>query len=165
MGIKTDSRRQKRISKRQENQTAADLGGRTQANSGATRLGGGADVRVIGNARIECKYTEKSFYVLTYADLEKLRTQAIKTLEEPIFQIAFKNRQGRFDRYVVIPLYGAWDDKFEILCAKGDSVRIHQSYVQANLGGARHRIKFGKHVREFEIITWNEFLERRTANA
>ena len=128
-------------------------------------MGGGADVRVQGNTRIECKFTTKPFYVLTYSDLEKLREQAIKTLEEPVFQIAFQDHLGRFDKYAVVPLQGAWDDKFEILCVKGNSIRIHQSYMQANLGGARHRIKFGRHVREFEIITWDEFLERRAANA
>jgi hypothetical protein len=165
MGIKTDGRRQKRISKRQENQAAADLGGRTQANSGATRMGGGADVRVPGHTRLECKYTEKSFYVLKWADLEKLRVQAIQVIEEPVFQIAFQDRLGRFDRYAIITLHTAPDRHYERLDVQGNSIRIHQSYMQANLGGARHRIKFGRHVREFEIITWNEFLERRAADA
>jgi hypothetical protein len=170
MGIKTDSRRQKRISKRQENQAAADLGGRTQANSGATRLGGGADVRVLGSARIECKFTSKSFYVLTYDDLEKLRVQAVKSLETPVFQIAFQDNLGRFDKYAVIPLLSLHADltafkDFEKLAVEGKSIRIHQSYLQANLGGARHLISFGRRPRQFEILTWDKFLERWEVDA
>lgn len=82
----------KKASLRQEKQTADDIGGRTQANSGATRLGGGADVRLPGQMRIECKFTEKDFYVLKLKELEKLRKQANQNLEVPVFQFAFKFR-------------------------------------------------------------------------
>lgn len=87
-------RRQKRISKRQEEKTAADLGGRTQANSGATRMGGGGDVRVTGKLRIECKFTESPTFVLKLAELEKLRKQANSAAEIPVFQFEFKTRGG-----------------------------------------------------------------------
>jgi len=170
MGHVPDRRRNKRISKRQENQAAADLGGRTQANSGATRLGGGADVRELGNTRVECKFTSKSVYVLTYDDLEKLRVQAVKNLEEPVFQIAFQDRLGRFDKYAIVPLLSLHADltafkDFERLAVEGKSIRIHQSYLQANLGGARHLISFGRRPRQFEILTWDKFLERRATDA
>lgn len=83
------SSRQRRESRSQEKRVARELGGRTQAASGATRLGGGADVRAPG-FRIECKYTEKDTYTLKLADLNKLKSQAVKTLEQPVMQIEFR---------------------------------------------------------------------------
>jgi hypothetical protein len=83
-------RRQKRISKRQEEKTAAELGGRTQANSGATPMGGGGDVRVRGQYRVECKFTEGSSYVLKLSELDKLKKQANSVAEIPVFQFEFR---------------------------------------------------------------------------
>lgn len=99
-----DARRRKTIKKaslRQEKQTAADIGGRTTANSGAARFSGGADVRGVG-LRIECKFTEKNKYILKFSELDKLRKQAIQTLEFPVFQFAFKFR-NTFEKYAVTP--------------------------------------------------------------
>ena len=100
-----DARRRRSIKKtslRQERQTAADVGGRTQANSGAVRMGGGADVRAPGTLRIECKFTEKDRYVLKLVELEKLRKQAIKTLEFPVFQFAYSFHNS-LTKYAVTP--------------------------------------------------------------
>ncbi len=85
-------RRQKRLSKQQEEKTAAELGGRTQANSGATRMGGGGDVRIQGKYRIECKFTEGPRYTLKLSDLEKLKKQANAVAEVPIFQFQFRSK-------------------------------------------------------------------------
>jgi hypothetical protein len=63
-------------------------------------MGGGADVRLPGTMRVECKFTEKDRYTLKLSELEKLRKQAIKTLEYPVFQFAFKFR-NTMDKYAV----------------------------------------------------------------
>jgi hypothetical protein len=90
MSTRADFRRRKKISKRLEEKVAKEVGGDTTAGSGAAEFSGGADVRVAGEMRIEHKYTEGDSYVLKYADLEKLRMQAIKGgLEEPVFVVEF----------------------------------------------------------------------------
>lgn len=97
-------KRIKKISKRQEELVAEELGASTQANSGATKHGG-ADVRDLGVLRIECKFTEKKSYSLKLSELEKVRLQAIKGgLEEPVMQINFRDiRTGSDKRFAVIP--------------------------------------------------------------
>lgn len=80
----------KKLSLRQEQEMAADLGGRTTAGSGAARFSGGGDVRTQGKFRGECKLTTKDHYNLKLADLTKLQVQALRGgLEQPLFQLAF----------------------------------------------------------------------------
>lgn len=94
------SARQKKISLKQEKAVAKEMGGRTQAASGATRMGGGADVRAPGY-RIECKYTEKSTYSIKKSDLHKLKEQAARTLEQPVMQLAFVDTRGRRTEFAI----------------------------------------------------------------
>lgn len=103
-------RRQKRISRMQEKRVAAALGGKTQANSGATRLGGGGDVRVIGETRVECKFTEASSFSLKLTELKKLQKEAISALEEPVFNFEFRTTHGHvYQSYAVVRGYGPGD--------------------------------------------------------
>lgn len=151
-------RRQKRISKKQEQRAAEDIGGRTQAASGATRLGGGADVRG-SSLRIECKYTEKTVYSLKLEDLEKLRQQALKTLEAPVFQVCFVSRTEK-DLYAIIP----WVSTRTAGCtfeSAGKSMRLIQDLMKHQLITRKVRIclDFQKMGKKFELLRWSDFLK------
>ncbi len=102
-------RRQKRISRKQEENIAAKLGGRTQANSGATRLGGGGDVRVRGKMRVECKYTEGREYVLKLADLDKLKKHANSAAEQPVFLFEFRSPGSTHPNSAYVVTFGIED--------------------------------------------------------
>ncbi len=164
------SRRGKRISLRQEKMAAADLGGRTQAASGASKFSGGGDVRVMGKTRVECKYTENDSYTLKFSELEKLRKQAIKALEYPVLQFAFRVPSGQLEQYAVIQ----WD---ETEWPQVDWSTEAKSFIlrKPTLSSAMHlgltRIAF--HVKEgnslrsryYRIMPWDDFVERHNANA
>lgn len=164
------SRRGKRISLQQEKSAAADLGGRTTAGSGAAKFSGGGDVRVMGKTRVECKYTENETYNLKLSELEKLRKQAQKHLEFPVFQFAFKEISGRFTRYAVIP----WDETeapTSDLHTERQSMTFLKSELYVNLtSDSLRRVVF--HVREenslkskyFRVMPWDDFVERHNAN-
>lgn len=96
------ARRGKRISLQQEKRAAAALGGKTTAASGAAKFSGGADVRVMGKIRLECKFTEKPEYTLRFLELQKVRKQAMKALEQPVLQFAFRHTTGQLNAYAVI---------------------------------------------------------------
>lgn len=156
-------RRQKRMSQMQEKRTAADLGGRTQAASGATRLGGGGDVRG-SNKRIECKYTERGSYSLKYDELKKVREQAIKLLETPVLQFAFL-RAGKMDLYAVVQwdTAGDWRDPY-VLDTDAKSISLPQDYLRTCLlsEGQRVQIVFreGSIARLYEVVRWDDYLKR-----
>ena len=167
MNAKT-SRRQKRISRVQEAKTAADLGGRTMANSGATRMGGGGDVRVIGKYRVECKYTEKATYNLKLVELEKLRKQANKVAEQPVFQFAYRTSPTvpTYAAYAVT--YGIEDIPngvpYKVHQAEALSVKLHEhdlelvfSDPQKNDSVALIFMDYGK-PKSFRIRPWAKFL-------
>lgn len=98
------SKRQKKMSQRQERQVAKELGGRTVAGSGAGRTSGGGDVRLRSKLRVECKVTEKPYFVLKYSDLQKIRDQAIKGgMEQPIMQIRFAVPRSREVDFAITP--------------------------------------------------------------
>lgn len=86
------SKRQKKISKRQEQSIAEDLGGRTQPASGAMS-GAKGDVRKMGVVRAEAKYTAKDSFTLKLAELDKIIGEA--GLEAAVLQIGFVDRVGR----------------------------------------------------------------------
>lgn len=164
------SRRGKRISLQQEKRAAADLGGKTMAASGATRMGGGADVRVMGNTRLECKFTENDRYTLKFEELEKLRKQATKTLEFPVMQFAFRETTGRFTQYAVIP----WDENVEPTVTHtvdAKSLTFHKSALTLLTSDSLWQVVF--HVKEgnylknryFRLMRWDDFLERSKGNA
>jgi hypothetical protein len=126
-----DARRsamQKRISRKQEKKAAEDLGGRTQAASGAARFGGG-DVRAPGY-RIECKYTEKPYYILKLSELEKLQKQAYGSLEQPVMQLAFVDRLGRRKEFAI-----SKHSQEVVVCYKSTakSIKVHLSEIEATL--------------------------------
>ncbi len=161
------SRRGKRISLQQEKQAASDIGGRTMAASGATRLGGGGDVRVLGHTRLECKFTEKSNYVLKYEELKKIRRQAMKVLENPVFQFAFRHTTGRLRAYAVIP----WDvdekpkDTDHSWFTSAASVTLTEDQLEKALMAGRIQFTF-VHAgtdplafRLFEIMRWHDYVE------
>lgn len=161
------SRRGKRISLQQEKQAAADIGGRTMAASGATRLGGGGDVRILGRTRLECKFTEKSSYALKYEELKKIRRQAMKALENPVFQFAFRHTTGRLRSYAVIP----WDvedpqkTNDDIWFTSAASVTLAEDQLEKALMRGRIQITFAhagsepQAFRQFEIMRWHDYTE------
>lgn len=161
-----DARRRRGIKKtslRQERQTAIEIGGRTQANSGAVRMGGGADVRGSG-LRIECKFTEKETYTLKFKELEKLRKQAIKTLETPIFQFAFKFRNA-MTKYVAIKHYG--DRQPNTLWIEAESVTFKRDWLATRLNEGPLFVTLGatkagepNETKVFQILTWDDFTKR-----
>lgn len=164
------SRRGKRISKQQEDRAAAQLGGRTMAASGATRLGGGGDVRVMGKIRLECKVTEKDVYVLKLNELEKLKKQAIKTLEYPVFQFAFRGATGRLEQYAVIQ----WDEP-ELAHthwgteSKGFHLRSQGLRAALSLGTVmltfHTKGPLSLKSQYFRIMAWDDFVKRQNENA
>lgn len=160
------SRRQKRISKRQEEKAAADLGGRTQANSGATRLGGGGDVRVLGQTRVECKYTENCSYTLKLSELLKLRKQAQKALEEPVFQIQYRGASGAvYFTYAVVPPSGARGINHT---TTNKQMNFHETDMNLFFSENKvMRINFIEKTTQkrhtFDIMKWADYLESREA--
>ena len=158
-----DARRRRGIKKaslRQERQTAEDVGGRTQANSGAVRMGGGGDVRAVGKLRVECKFTEKDRYVLKLSELEKLRKQAIKTLETPVFQFAFKFR-NTFTKYAVTKYQ---TERQSNTCEANTmwlgmgSITIHHDELKQRLAEGLLLVTLDNKV--FQIQPWEDFLRQ-----
>lgn len=160
------SSRGKRISQQQEKRAAADLGGRTQAASGGTRMGGGGDVRVMGDVKVECKVTEASVFVIKKSELDKIRLEAAKTLEEPIMQFAFRDKTGRLDRYAVVLGFLDKGPGIYELDTRHNSMRLDRWYLQTSLIGrekGRLCLTFRDNaiVRHWEIMTWDTFLLKR----
>lgn len=162
-----DARRRRGIKKaslRQERQTAADIGGRTTANSGAARFSGGADVRAPGTMRVECKFTEKDTYSLKLKELEKLRKQALKSLEVPVFQFAFKFR-NTMEKYAVIrctepyPKNCMWIEA-ESTTLKRDwlAVRLNEGPFFITLGATKAGEPDSGKV--FQILRWDDFMQQ-----
>lgn len=155
------SRNIKRISKQQENKAAEDIGGRTQAASGATKFGG-ADVRSLGKYRVECKFTTKRSYTLKLVELEKLKKQANSVLEYPIFQFCFRSHLGKLENpYAVIP----WDSKLEAsneLRVTSKQCSLDESMVRTIAPGKPFKLTFvtKELVRSYQLLPWDELLEK-----
>lgn len=143
------------------------------AASGATRLGGGGDVRVMGNTRLECKFTEKGSYTLRFIELQKVRKQAFKTLENPVLQFAFRHPSGRLTSYAVIPwVIGdkAAETDNSWLTSNASITFTERQLEDALLKG---RIQFtfappGKEplaFRLFEIMRWHDYVERQSVSS
>lgn len=86
------SKRQKKISSKQEQRMAEDLGGRVMPASGAM-ANAKSDVRAFGVVRAEAKYTAKESYSLKLADLDKIINEA--GLESAVLQLCFVDRSNR----------------------------------------------------------------------
>lgn len=165
------SRRGKRISFQQEKRAAAELGGKTMAASGATRLGGGGDVRVIGKTRVECKFTEKDSYTLRYDDLRKLQKQATKVLEFPVLQFAFRYPNGRLNRYAVIPWNTEDKEANNDWYTPANSASFTENQLETALTKGRIRYTFYCVIpqaflnRTFEIMRWDDYVEKNEAES
>lgn len=164
--------RGKRISVQQEKRAAVELGGKTTAASGAAKFSGGADVRVMGKIRLECKFTEKSDYTLRYVELQKVRKQAMKALEQPVLQFAFRYPNGRLKAYAVIP----WDQKEQpadtdhFWNTSANSVTFTEDQLRAALLTGRIQFLFSggpltdpPAFRMFEIMNWQDFVDNYEA--
>jgi hypothetical protein len=158
------SHRQKRLSKKQEEATAKDLGGWTTAGSGAAKFSGGGDVRKQGEMRAECKYTEKPFFLLKLDELTKIQLEAVRGgLESPVLRIDFVNpRSSASEAYAVIPTSS--DRRDQVLhTTDRKRVRLEKDALQKHLlEHDRAQIVFQKKkVRDavYEIIPWHRFLE------
>jgi hypothetical protein len=152
----------KKVSRRQEQAAAESIGGQTQAASGATKFGG-ADVRVMGKYRVECKFTGKSEYLLKLTELEKLRKQAISALEYPIFQFCMKSHLGKLENpFAVIPWDGG-DEEYDnnwIIHAK--QAQITRAFLDSIRSGNRMKLTFitKDTVRSFRVLPWDDLLEK-----
>lgn len=164
------SKRGKKISLQQERITAEELGGRTMAASGATRLGGGGDVRVQGKIRVECKFTEKDRYTLWYSDLRKLQKQAVKTLEYPVLQFAFRHPNGHLVKYAVVPWNKEEKEVTNDWFGSAASVILSEDQLETALANGRIRYTFYCEIpqaflnRVFEIMRWDDYVEREASN-
>ncbi len=169
------SRRGKRISLQQEKRAASDLGGRTMAASGALPMGGGADVRLMGKIRLECKFTEKNFYSLKVIELRKLRKQAEKVLEMPVLQFAFRYPTGQLEQYAVIQWDSGADHVDDTIetewTTNKKSFSMTPAMLQKAVSKGRVRLTFScieqgvLRIRYFQILKWSEFVERQNTNA
>lgn len=152
-------RRQKKISGRQERETARDLGGRTMPASGALPESGG-DVRKMGELRVECKYTDKDHYVLELSILEKVKLQAIKGgLEAPVLQLGFRDQYGRLDNYAILPWSPRLPRPALRIATDAKSTRLyHQQLRMGLVNGAKMAVCFGPS--EFEVMHWDDYLNQ-----
>jgi hypothetical protein len=161
------ARRGKRISLQQEKRAAAELGGKTTAASGAAKFSGGADVRVMGKIRLECKFTEKSEYTLRFLELQKVRKQAMRVLEQPVLQFAFHHTTGRLKAYAVIP-WNMGDTPKETdhsWYTSATSISLSEDKLDRALLVGRIQFTFmcpgsiTLPFRVFEIMNWHDFVE------
>lgn len=169
--IMNEIRKRKKYSQRQEKRAADDLGAKVEANSGATKFGG-ADGRLVGKIRIECKFTEQSTYSLQLEDLDKLRKQAIiGGLEDPVFQLEFKRQKlivaivPYEPEWHVIPSTGTGKKSISIRVAELRSL----IGLQQKPGDAIMRIGFWEDgvidldikPRQFLVFLWDDYLTKR----
>jgi hypothetical protein len=162
---KASARRQKKLSQKQEQKVASDVGGRIVAGSGAAKFSGGGDVRDRGNIRVECKYTEKPFFILQLSDLLKIKKQAIQGgLEEPVMQVSFLVRGGLSEDFAIVPTLDQEAGMYPALYTDRKRIKLQKADVQA------HLVRFGKmavsfrHQEEmysFKILRWADYLQIR----
>lgn len=153
------SKRQKKMSQQQERRVAKEIGGRTVAGSGAGRTSGGGDVRARSELRVECKVTEKDYFVLRYEDLRKIRDQAIKGgLEQPVMQIKFAVPRSMVFEYAVCPGDGWPLDIDHLMVTDRKRIRLALLTLQRLLlQNANVTIRFGIHA--WHIRPWADFLK------
>lgn len=153
------SKRQKKMSLRQEKNVAKEIGGSLVAGSGAAKLSGGSDVRKRFDLRVECKVTEKTYYALTHADLRKIRDQALRGgLEQPVFQIRFEIPRGMTVEFAVCPGNGVPLDVNNLMVTDRKRIRLELDTLQRLL--LRHpnvTIHFG--IDAWNIRPWPAFIQ------
>lgn len=162
---KFQSSRQKRISQRQEKFAAQDVGGHTTAGSGAAKTSGGGDVRKAGELRIECKYTEKDFFVLELAVLKKIQMEALRGgMEQPVLQLTFVAKHtGVQTSFAIRPHIPHATETNVLVETYRKRTRIYKDEMLKFIlnDGETHIIFDNKDGRKhvFDVLLWHEFLK------
>lgn len=153
------SKRIRERSQLQEKRAAKDIGGRTVAGSGAAKFSGGGDVRKQGELRVECKFTEKSYYDLKYSDLVKIQTQALKAgMERPVMQVEFVS--GLCLKLAIEPAF-IHADKAPFTRTTNKQVRLNKDEVyKALLGDGFFQIVFVDNdmSKAYTVRLWDDFV-------
>ncbi len=156
------SKRQKKISSKQEKRLAQDLGGRVQPASGAMSHAKG-DVRKMGDVRAEAKYTSKDNYILQKPDLDKIVQEA--GLESAVLQLSFLDRANRPMLEVAIFPYKGDVLRNADIQSFSKSVRLHRDRLSLKLIRADFMVAFsesdGSDPVFFRILEWSRYLEMR----
>lgn len=104
------TRHDRRLADAQSRKLAADTGSRTQPASGALP-GAKGDGRLMGEFRVESKFTRNKTFRVTRDLLDKISGEC-GYHEYPVLDIEFKDSNGRTeDRWVAIP-YEIWKEKY-----------------------------------------------------
>lgn len=103
------SKLDKKLSKKQEQRIASDIGGRMQPGSG-NQAHAKSDVRKKGEFRVEAKFTRNKSFPLKKEILDKISGECVGK-EKPVVQIDFVEGQHGQSResWVVIP-YEHWEE-------------------------------------------------------
>lgn len=156
----------RKVSSTQEKRAARDIGGYTQAASGACRHGGGGDARACGKTRVECKFTEKPYYNLELKTLLKIETHARTALETPVLQLGFRNIFGQMDLYAVM----RWQDfacctgpttARECFVLSGQYKLTHEEMLQLLVHQAVLKLvyNYSPAPKSYVVIPWNDYLK------
>jgi len=161
----------KKISSRQEQKAAKELGGKVMPASGALDFSK-SDVRVPGELRLECKFTNADTYTLKLSDLIKIRNEAVRKFEAPVFQVEFKGKNK--GSYAIVPrdsidLEETPFDFFEIpvMTTYNKSITLYSGDLLSMVGKASPLIIIGfdriPHAKkmEFAIYEWNDYIAKR----
>ena len=129
-----------------------------------------SDVRVPGKFRIECKYTEADTYTLKLTELIKIRNEATRKLEQPIFQVEFKGKNK--GRYAIVPYTGPIPEVYNFfeapcLTTYNMSLKLYSGDLLKCIGKSSplmivvfDRIPHAKKM-EFAIYEWNDYIAKR----
>ncbi len=160
------TRRQKRLSKNQEKQAAKDIGGTITPGSGSLAHSKG-DARLSGEYLIECKYTQADKYILKLDELLKIRGEAYKRGECPLFQVEFKGENKA--KYVFIPSQRTISGDIIRMCTRNKSVILDSKLMferafKDNNGLPFIEIEF--HGTNYEIFKvfgyeWNSYIKKK----
>ena len=166
-------KKRRKISQRQEKKGMEELGGEVIPCSGALPHSK-SDGRVKGELRVEFKYTEADHYNLKIEDLIKIRNEATRKLERPVFQIEFKGTNKA--RYAIIPKDPTKSykvaDFFEIpiISTIHKSILLRSGDLYSLLGKSSplliitfERVPILGKV-EYVIYEWNDFLKKEKEN-
>lgn len=102
--VRQNKKKIKRVSQKQEQRIATELGGRCQPASGAF-AGMKGDIRVPDRYRVEAKYTTSKSYKLNKQDLIKIAGEC-EGAEKPVLVVEFMDKYTFASRatYVVLRL-------------------------------------------------------------
>lgn len=157
-------KKRRKLSNKQEEKVAEELGGKVMPASGALAHSK-SDVRVAGSMRIECKFTESDTYILKLADLVKIRNEAVKKFEMPVFQIEFKGNNKA--KYAIV---ARTNEDIVPMITFNKSLTLHSgdlfsmiSKSSPVMGITFDRIPHSRKM-DFVIYEWNDFLNKVKVN-